>query len=95
MSHQCSCGRDLNNNYVSYTNAYANANSTIDREANATLSGSKSNASSKYTMNTTRTPGGQTQLTAKVMFGTVGAIKELREKEKSRHAATRAGERRN
>lgn len=39
--------------------------------------------------------GAQTQLTAKVMFGTVGAIKELREKEKSRHAAARASERRN
>ncbi|XP_068152805.1 uncharacterized protein [Drosophila tropicalis] len=80
MSHQCSCGRDLNNNYVSYTSAYANANTGLDREANANGSGKS------------------TQLTAKVMFGTVGAIKELRDKEQqqSRHAATtRAGERRN
>ncbi|EDW13993.1 hypothetical protein AWZ03_011164 [Drosophila navojoa] len=84
MSHQCSCGRDLNNNYVSYTNAYANANTGLDREANANAS-SKANASH------------HTQLTAKVMFGTVGAIKELRDKEQqqqSRHAATRAGDRR-
>ncbi|XP_030376579.1 uncharacterized protein LOC115625597 [Scaptodrosophila lebanonensis] len=81
MSHQCSCGRDLNNNYVSYTSAYANnANAGLDRDANATLSSGKSST---------------TQLTAKVMFGTVGAIKELREKEQTRHAATRAGERRN
>ncbi|EDW84247.1 uncharacterized protein Dwil_GK14036 [Drosophila willistoni] len=80
MSHQCSCGRDLNNNYVSYTSAYANANTGLDREANANGNGKP------------------TQLTAKVMFGTVGAIKELRDKEQqqSRHAATtRAGERRN
>ncbi|XP_064550034.1 uncharacterized protein LOC135436353 [Drosophila montana] len=83
MSHQCSCGRDLNNNYVSYTNAYANANAGLDRDANANSS-SKPSASH------------HTQLTAKVMFGTVGAIKELRDKEQqqSRHAAARAGDRR-
>ncbi|KAH8382430.1 hypothetical protein KR009_003507 [Drosophila setifemur] len=86
MSHQCSCGRDLNNNYVSYTSAYANANTGMDREASS--SGSKSGQ------------GGppRAQLTAKVMFGTVGAIKELRDKEQQqqRHAAAaRAGERRN
>ncbi|XP_034487018.1 uncharacterized protein LOC117791392 [Drosophila innubila] len=84
MSHQCSCGRDLNNNYVSYTSAYANANAGLDRDANANSSSKNSSAH-------------HTQLTAKVMFGTVGAIKELRDKEQqqSRHAATRAGERRN
>ncbi|BFF91915.1 uncharacterized protein DMAD_10080 [Drosophila madeirensis] len=85
MSHQCSCGRDLNNNYVSYTSAYANANTGLDRET-AANGGGKSSASH------------HTQLTAKVMFGTVGAIKELRDKEQqqTRHAATtRAGERRN
>ncbi|KAH8271325.1 hypothetical protein KR018_006729 [Drosophila ironensis] len=86
MSHQCSCGRDLNNNYVSYTSAYANANAGMDREA--TTSGSKSSGPPRA------------QLTAKVMFGTVGAIKELRDKEQQqqqqRHAAVaRAGERRN
>ncbi|XP_011177715.1 uncharacterized protein LOC105209160 [Zeugodacus cucurbitae] len=80
MSHQCSCGRDLNNNYVSYTSAYANGSSSLDRET----------SSSKSSM-----PGKTTQLTAKVMFGTVGAIKDLREKEKSRHATTRASDRRN
>ncbi|KAM7361103.1 uncharacterized protein ACRADG_009872 [Cochliomyia hominivorax] len=81
MSHQCSCGRDLNNNYVGYTSAYANANASLDRESNATSS--KSSA------------GSQTQFTAKLIVGTVGAIKELREKEKSRQSMTRAGDRRN
>ncbi|KAH8417136.1 hypothetical protein KR222_004375 [Zaprionus bogoriensis] len=87
MSHQCSCGRDLNNNYVSYTNAYANANAGLDREANASASSKGGGGGSHHT-----------QLTAKVMFGTVGAIKELRDKDQqqSRHAAaTRASERRN
>ncbi|XP_065366720.1 uncharacterized protein LOC135959647 [Calliphora vicina] len=84
MSHQCSCGRDLNNNYVGYTSAYANANTSLDRESNATLSGS-----------TKSSPGSQTQFTAKLIVGTVGAIKELREKEKSRQTMTRAGDRRN
>ncbi|XP_075150502.1 uncharacterized protein LOC142224605 [Haematobia irritans] len=79
MSHQCSCGRDLNNNYVGYTSAYANANTGLDREANS----AKSSA------------GSQTQFTAKLIVGTVGAIKELREKEKSRQAMTRASDRRN
>lgn len=87
MSHQCSCGRDLNNNYVSYTSAYANANAGLDRDASANAS-SKQSASAHHT-----------QLTAKVMFGTVGAIKELRDKDQqqqqSRHAVQRAGERRN
>ncbi|XP_004531007.1 uncharacterized protein LOC101454933 [Ceratitis capitata] len=87
MSHQCSCGRDLNNNYVSYTSAYANTTTSLDREASSSLSGGvgKSAMSGKTT----------TQLTAKVMFGTVGAIKDLREKEKSRHVTTRASDRRN
>ncbi|EDV93116.1 uncharacterized protein LOC6564455 [Drosophila grimshawi] len=86
MSHQCSCGRDLNNNYVSYTSAYANANAGLDRDANANASSKSSSGSLPHA-----------QLTAKVMFGTVGAIKELRDKEQqqSRHATTRAGDRRN
>lgn len=81
MSHQCSCGRDLNNNYVGYTSAYANANTTLDRES----SGSSSKSPT----------GSQAQFTAKLIVGTVGAIKELREKEKSRQTMTRAGDRRN
>lgn len=86
MSHQCSCGRDLNNNYVSYTSAYANGSSSLDRETSSSISGS----GSKSAMS-----GKTTQLTAKVMFGTVGAIKDLRDKEKSRHVTTRASDRRN
>jgi len=49
-------------------------------------------------MLTTRSSGPpRAQLTAKVMFGTVGAIKELRDKEQQQQQrqATRAGERRN
>ncbi|XP_017463063.1 PREDICTED: uncharacterized protein LOC108356464 [Rhagoletis zephyria] len=90
MSHQCSCGRDLNNNYVSYTSAYANGSSSLDRDTNSSLSGGGVGGGSKSAMS-----GKTTQLTAKVMFGTVGAIKDLREKEKSRHAITRASDRRN
>ncbi|XP_005182126.1 uncharacterized protein LOC131806544 [Musca domestica] len=80
MSHQCSCGRDLNNNYVGYTSAYANANTGLDRDANSSTKSSS---------------GAQTQFTAKLLVGTVGAIKELREKEKSRHSMARAADRRN
>ena len=87
MSHQCSCGRDLNNNYVGYTSAYANANTGLDRDTNATLSGGGSTVKGSNS--------GQTQFTAKLIVGTVGAIKELREKEKSRQTMTRAGDRRN
>ncbi|XP_013102745.1 uncharacterized protein LOC106083955 [Stomoxys calcitrans] len=79
MSHQCSCGRDLNNNYVGYPSAYANPNARLDREANS----AKSSA------------GSQTQFTAQLIVGTVGSIKELREKENSRQSMTRASDRRN
>ncbi|XP_055848585.1 uncharacterized protein LOC129913766 [Episyrphus balteatus] len=117
MSNQCrSCGRDLNNNYIPYANAYATAsNSSGDRESSissaATSYNTRSAASSIGPMGklsqmanaasqsasamSSTSVVTQTQLTAKVMFGTVGAIKELREKEKSRQTTARASDRRN
>lgn len=83
MSHQCrNCGRDVNNNYTPYTNAYA------------TAPGSQP-ANEKSVPTSGKTTGGPTtQITAKVMFGTVGAIKELREKEQAeKNSAARAGRR--
>lgn len=82
MSNQCrNCGRDVNNNYAPYANAYGSSN-------NAKMD--KSSASK----GSTASAGSTTQLTAKVMFGTVGAIKELREKEQAeKNNAARASRR--
>lgn len=80
MSNQCrNCGRDVNNNYTPYTNAYGNK-TTNDR-----------NSSSSKTVASVAPAN---QITAKVMFGTVGAINELREKEQAeKNSSTRAGRR--
>lgn len=81
MSNQCrNCGRDVNNNYTPYTNAYGNkSNNNNDK-----------NTSNSKTANVPAT----NQITAKVMFGTVGAINELREKEQAeKNSAARAGRR--
>lgn len=82
MSNQCrNCGRDVNNNYTPYANAYGNKTNTQN---------DKSSSSTK-TNSTTPTSN---QITAKVMFGTVGAINELREKEQAeKNSSTRAGRR--
>lgn len=82
MSNQCrNCGRDVNNNYTPYTNAYGNK-TTNDRNS----------SSSKTTASATTKP--TNQITAKVMFGTVGAINELREKEQAeKNSSARAGRR--
>lgn len=96
MSNQCrNCGRDVNNNYTSYTNAYASSNHTKKGNGSTT---SAIAASSPTTNNTHITSASSmaasTQITAKVMFGTVGALKELREKEQAeKNSATRAGRR--
>lgn len=87
MSHQCSCGRDLNNNYVGYTSAYANSSSNYDRDSGSALSagGSKLNG------------GSSSQYTAKLIVGAVGGgvgVKDLRSKEKSHGSLTRTGDRR-
>lgn len=94
MSNQCrNCGRDVNNNYTTYANAYqTTSNAKIDKTNNsASTTIQKSNCSNKMNASTS---GGATQITAKVMFGSVGAIKELREKEQAeKNDAARAGRR--
>lgn len=72
MSNQCrNCGRDVNNNYAPYQNAY-------------TTSGAPSGKQQQQQQQQQELRNGaQQQITAKVMFGTVGAIKELREKEQA------------
>lgn len=79
MSNQCkNCDRDrdLNNNFVGYPSGYltsANNNNTSNNNRNLT---------SAMTTNSATSNGPQaTQIKAKIMFGSVGAIKELREKE--------------
>lgn len=93
MSNQCrNCGRDVNNNYTSYSNAYGNKNN-----AKTEMSSSKSvnthNAATS-TSASTLTAVASNQITAKVMFGTVDAINELREKEHAeKNSTARAGRR--
>jgi len=75
MSNQCrNCGRDVNNNYTPYTNAYSSSSNKNEKNANKTSTAPT------------------TQITAKVMFGTVGEIRSLREKE-AKNSAARAGRR--
>lgn len=91
MSNQCkNCDRDrdLNNNYVGYTNGYmtANANNNSNnnnRNTSQVMSiNSNSNNSTNNNINTNSASVIQgPKITAKVMFGSLGAIKELREKE--------------
>lgn len=81
MPNQCrNCGRDVNNNYAPYQNAYA-------------TSGAPSGKQQQQDARNGSTTGQQQQVTAKVMFGTVGAIKELREKEQAEKNAAASGAR--
>jgi len=106
MSNQCrNCGRDVNNNYAPYTNAYGNkTNAKTDSSSSKisnTLSMSSTSSQSSTTSiiansNTSSSVGSiaSNQITAKVMFGTVGALNELREKEQAeKNNAARAGRR--
>lgn len=94
MSNQCrNCGRDVNNNYTPYTNAYGNkTNAKTDPSST-----SQSSSTSIIANNSTPSSVGSiasNQITAKVMFGTVGALNELREKEQAeKNSAARAGRR--
>lgn len=94
MSNQCrNCGRDVNNNYTPYTNAYGNkTNAKTDPSST-----SQSSSTSIIANNSTSSSVGSiasNQITAKVMFGTVGALNELREKEQAeKNSAARAGRR--
>lgn len=86
MSNQCNCGgRDVNNNYTPYS--YGNKNN-----AKSELSSAKS--VSTHNAATSTSAVASNQITAKVMFGTVDAINELREKEHAeKSSAARAGRR--
>lgn len=91
MPNQCrNCGRDVNNNYAPYQNAYATSASTTGGSSSSGGSGGSGQSSALEKSATINGGGGSNgmktmtpQITAKVMFGTVGAIKELREKEQA------------
>lgn len=89
MSNQCkNCDRerDLNNNYVGYPNGYL-ANPIINNNNNNSRNTTSAMTNNSATAQTT-------QIKAKIMFGSVGAIKELREKEHVEKArSTQAGRR--
>lgn len=93
MSKNCHCDRerDLNNNYVGYSNGCLTANANNNRNSSATTISATNNIGS----NNTIIQGPKiTQIQAKVMFGSIGAIKELREKEHAEKArSTQAGRR--
>lgn len=86
MSNQCkNCDRDrdLNNNFVSYPSSYLATPVNIIENNRKTSMKNSANSGSQAT-----------QIKAKIMFGSVGAIKELREKEhKEKEKLTQAGRR--
>lgn len=92
MSNQCkNCDRDrdLNNNFVGYPSGYL-TNSTSNNNNNSSTNNSNRNTTASAMTNNS----GSTQIKAKIMFGSVGAIKELREKEHAEKArSTQAGRR--
>jgi hypothetical protein len=95
MSNQCkNCerDRDMNNNFVGYPSGYlttSNNNNTNSNNRNITTTTPTNNCNNSGVNN-----GGATQIKAKIMFGSVGAIKELREKEHAEKArSTQAGRR--
>lgn len=85
MSNQCkNCDRDrdMNNNLIGYPSGYmtSTVNNNNNRNNTTTTSATTTNSA--------------TQIKAKIMFGSVGAIKELREKEHAEKArSTQAGRR--
>lgn len=95
----CDRDRDLNNNYVNYNNgAYFTTNqNTNNRNAptNFTNNAMNNNNNNNSTSNTAvATKQQQPKITAKVMFGSCSAIKELREKEQAeKNRSTQAGRR--
>lgn len=110
MSNQCrNCGRDVNNNYAPYTNAYASGNNSNGKNSGSmtttttTTMTTATSGSAAASATTATMPAGSVAMmkqhhtiTAKVMFGTAGAIKDLREKEKAEknNAASRSAGRR-
>jgi hypothetical protein len=89
MSNQCkNCDRerDLNNNYVGYPSNYVMPNQNNNNNNN-------NNRNTTSANNTSSAPQGP-KITAKVMFGSIGAIKEMREKEHAEKArSTQTGRR--
>lgn len=77
----CDRERDLNNNYVTSTNynSYILNNNNSNSNSSTTNSNSNNNNSNSTNSNLVKT----TSITAKVMWGSSGAIKELREKEQA------------
>lgn len=79
----CGNNRDFNNNYIPYMNG--NYTPTSHNHNKKSSNGFTSNASASPTM---------THVTAKVMWGSIGAIQELREKEQAeKNSAARSGRR--
>jgi hypothetical protein len=78
----------MNNNFVGYPSGYlttSNNNNTSSHNRNTTSSTMTNNGNCN---------SGATQIKAKIMFGSVGAIKELREKEHAEKArSTQTGRR--
>lgn len=99
MSNQCrNCGRDVNNNYVPYTTSYSTNKNNTRNDASSSLTSSSSMTTTSIPVTTATSANASStvanQITAKVMFGTIGALNELREKEQiERNSAARAGRR--
>lgn len=78
----CGNNRDFNNNYIPYMNG--NYSTTNHNQNNKTSNGYL-NTNASQTM---------THVTAKVMWGSIGAIQELREKEQAeKNSSSRSGRR--
>lgn len=95
MSNQCkNCerDRDVNNNFVGYPSGYLTT--STNNNNNNCNSVNRNTASAMTNCINSSVNGGATQIKAKIMFGSVGAIKELREKEHAEKArSTHAGRR--
>lgn len=93
MSKNCHCDRerDLNNNYVGYSNGCLSTSPNNNRNSSATTLCNNNNISN--TASAIIQGPKITQIQAKVMFGSIGAIKELREKEHAEKARSQAGRR--
>ena len=91
MSNQCkNCDRDrdMNNNLIGYPSGY------ITSPVNNNNNNNRNTTASAMTTNSATGTAQPTQIKAKIMFGSVGAIKELREKEHAEKArSTQAGRR--
>lgn len=80
----CDNNRDYNNNYLPYLNGnYTTTNSNKNHKN-----------SNGYVNSNSTSSANMTHVTAKVMWGSIGAIQELREKEQAeKNNAARSGRR--